>query len=218
MELPPWLKIENLIGSLNFTGWFRGWFVKQEFHQTISITINIPIKEELGLGTIESLGHSKPLSQKVEVKFTPDHARLVSKVNLVHQINNKNDYDFKEDYTWALYYIQHKPASDWPCNAAMRIAQAMQDIDFFSAFNGINDPDKKNKFDNLKTKINYLYNRIIQELRHTNKRGQIEKQFTAPYHTMLKKKPDVTNVNYEDVFNEFQNLLTELFNNFRLKE
>jgi len=26
MELPPWLKIENLIGNLNLSGWFKGWF------------------------------------------------------------------------------------------------------------------------------------------------------------------------------------------------
>jgi hypothetical protein len=26
MELPPWLKIENIIGNLRLSGWFKGWF------------------------------------------------------------------------------------------------------------------------------------------------------------------------------------------------
>ena len=30
MELPPWLKIENLIGNLDLSGWLKGWFKREK--------------------------------------------------------------------------------------------------------------------------------------------------------------------------------------------
>ncbi|KKR00318.1 MAG: hypothetical protein UU18_C0007G0023 [Parcubacteria group bacterium GW2011_GWB2_40_8] len=217
MELPAWLKIGNAIGKLNISGWFKGWFVKNEFHQTINVIVNLPVLNEPTIAKSDGNVSSKMSDDPKGVKLTDENILLISKINLVHKINNRGDYDFKGDFVWALYYIQYKPDSSWPCNAAVRIAQSMQDINFFHAFEVIEDPEEKSKFENLKKKINYLYDRIIQELRHTNKRGQIEKQFTTPYHTVLEKKPDLNNIKYAEIFKEFQSLLIELFNKYRLK-
>ncbi len=222
MELPPWLKIENLIGNLNFTGWFKEWFKRKNITRIDNVTniinINLPAEIEPSVESPDNADQPKLVGQKAEVKFTTDQMELINKINIVHKINGVNDYDFQEDYKWALYYIQHKPANDWPYNAALRIAQAMQDIDFFSAFEEINDPERKNQFDDIKNKINYLYNKIIQELRHTDKRNQIERQFKGTYHNVLQKKPKIENAHYEDIFNEFQDLLIKLFDNFKLKQ
>ncbi len=214
------LKIKNLINKLNFSSWFHNWFVyKKSVHQlNITYNINLPAIDEPSVGLPENADQPKLINRRAGVEFTTDQVRLIAKVNTVHKINGRNDYDFQDDYKWALYYIQHRPADDWPCNAALRIAQAMQDIDFFSAFEEINDPKKKDEFDDIKRKINYLNNRIIQELRHTNKRNQIEKQFKAPYHFVLQKQPKIKDADYEDVFNEFQDLLIKLFDNFKLKQ
>jgi len=214
------LKIKNLINKLNFSSWFHNWFVyKKSVHQQVNIIykINLPAKTKPSVELPENADQPKLMDQQAEVEFTTNQMGLITKINTVHKINGRDDYDFQEDYKWALYYIQHKPADDWPYNAALRIAQAMQDIDFFSAFEEINDPEKKDEFDDIKRKINYLYNRIIQELRHTNKRNQIERQFRAPYHNVLQKKLKIKDTDYEDVFNEFQDLLIKLFDNFKLK-
>jgi hypothetical protein len=39
-SLPPWLKIENLIHSLNISGWFKGWF-KRESNNYVQTQINV---------------------------------------------------------------------------------------------------------------------------------------------------------------------------------
>jgi hypothetical protein len=41
MELPSWLKIENIIGTLNFKNWFKGWFRKEnKTHIGDTYTVN----------------------------------------------------------------------------------------------------------------------------------------------------------------------------------
>ena len=141
------LKIKNLINKLNFPSWFHNWFVyKKIVHQPVvnnTYYINLAPKIEPSIKSSDNIDQPKSMNQRARVEFTRDQMRLITKINTVHKINGKNDYDFKKDYEFALYYIQHKPANDWPCNAALRIAQAMQDIDFFSAFEKINDPEKK---------------------------------------------------------------------------
>ncbi len=218
------LKIKNLINRLNLSSWFCNCsIIKKSSRQQVNInTINITTNIYLPPGgepSIEYASAQDPPKQQetkktIQIRFTDKQLRLINKVNEVHRILGKYDYDFKEDYKWALYYIQYKPAEDWPYNAALRIAQAMQDIDFFSAFKEIKDPEKQETFNSIKSKLNYLYNRIIQELRHTDKRRQIERQFISQYYSVLEKRPVI---NYEEIFNDFENLLITLFDNFKLK-
>ncbi len=219
---PVLFKIKNLINKLNIPSWFNNWFVfKKSFQQQIYITynttINFPPKKEQIVEMPKDTERPKLRDERAEVEFTEDQIRLITKINIAHKINGF-DYDFREDYKWALYYIQKKPTTDWPYNAAMRISQTMQDIDLFGAFEEPEAPDKKNYFNKIKSNINYLYSKIIQELRHTDKRNQIEKQFKGPYHNIMQKKPNIKDSDYEDIFNGYQNLLIELFQNFPLKK
>lgn len=218
MELPWWFKISNVIKKLDISNYFGNWsFGKKEDHRTfINLNLNIP---STGTPTVEDFsnnGKPKIEEKSRNVEVTEAQSNFITSINEVHRLNGLN-YDFKEDYKWALYYIQNKPSEDWQYNAAVRIAQAMQDVDFFGSFAEINDINKKEEFDNLKRKIDYLYNRIIQELRHINKRGQIEKQFKTPYHDRLEKEPSINKFIYEEIFADFQSLLIELFNKFLLK-
>ncbi len=217
MDLISWLKI-NVVKNLDISGWFKNWFNKTEITiTTVNVNLNIPLASSPSVGVSDDLTPPNLSETTAKISFSTDQLNLISKINEVHRIHKLINYDFKEDYKWALYYITHKPAVDWPYNAAIRIAQALQDVDLFSSFEDEKDPEKKDEFNNLKHKINYLYNRIIQELRHTNKRGQIEKQFKAPYHNELGKEPRVENADYEQVFDDFQDLLMQLFGTFKLK-
>ena len=218
MDLFSWLKIGNLIKNLNLSEWFKEWFSRTNKINInkLYIYLNLPT-ENKPIVEFSNDGKQPILHKQVKVQFTNEQMELINNINKVHKISGRSNYDFQQDYKWALYYIQYKPASDWPYNAALRIAQAMQDIDFFSAFEEIKDPKKQEIFNDIKSKLNYIY-RMIQELRDTNKRNQIEKQFKAPYHNILQKEPELKDSDYEDIFNEFQNLLIELFSKFNLKQ
>lgn len=216
MEFFSLLKI--IIKNLDLSGWFKNWFHKTEANNqlTVNVYVNIPVERDPTIGSLEDAQKLVLEDTSKVVTFTKDQLYLIEKINQSHKLNGRNDYDFTEDYKWGLYYILHKPMEDWQYNAAIRIAQAMQDVDLFGVFEKIGDPEKKEEFQMLKRKINYLYNRIIQELRHTNKRGQIEKQFRAPYHNEMKKEPQISDSDYESIFQDYQNLLIELFSKFKL--
>ncbi len=213
MELFSWLKLK--IKNLSLT------FFSFRYKREINIInyyffLNLPDNQQ-NISKLSKPQSNNDISNRIEIELNQTQQFLVDKINTVHKINGKN-YDFSNDYIWALYYIKTKPDEGWPYNAALRIAQAMQDIDFFGAFEEIDNLEKQDVFNDIKNKLNYIYNRIIQELRHTNKRNQIEKQFKAPYHNILHKEPELKDSDYEDIFNEFQNLLIQLFLNFKLKD
>lgn len=231
MELPTWLKLENIIKNLSLSNWFNSWF-KYENKRQVGKEINIKkveihnhnykqiILSPNADATLKIIEADKIPSQKIQTKefeFTDEEKYLISKVNKVHALCGKSDFSFERNYRQALNHIRNKPSDDWHECVAKDIAQAMQDIDFFNAFEKITDPEKLDDFNFFKTKINYIYNNLIQELRHTNKRGQIEKQFKGPYCNILDKKPIITESQYEDIFDDFQELLMKLFKNFKLK-
>lgn len=232
MDLPPWFKIENLIGNLDLSGWFGGWFKQKNIKQVdkeINIKKieiyqkNIQIISPLKIDVASKIAITDEVpSREIETKefeFTDEEKYLISKVNEVHTLCSKPDFNFESDYRSALHHIRNKPSpKDWFYSAAMHISQAMQDIDFFDAFEGRDNPESINSFDFLRKEIEYIYNRLIQELRHTNKRGQVEKQFKGAYHVILDKAPKITDHNYEEIFNVFQDLLIKLFQKYKLKD
>ena len=144
MEWSNWLKFYSLVKNLDISGWFGNWFNKIEVKNQVKIEfiINIPLKQESSIGSSEGIQLS-PKEKSESIKFTKDQLSLIPNINCVHKLNKfRNNYDFTEDYKWAIYYIQRKPRDDWQYNAAVRIAQSMQDIDFFSAFEEVSKPEE----------------------------------------------------------------------------
>ncbi len=219
MILPGWPNIDFKIKKLNVSGWFKGWFSKTEVNIVISSTVNIPpANPSPSTAPQEDALLQKPSDKSSAIILSSAQLKILAGVDRVHRINGNNSYSFEDDLKWGLYYLQNKPAKDWPVNAAARFSQAMQDIIFFDAFVVPNDREKRTQFDEIKKRLNYILNRHLHELRHTNKRGQIEGQFKSPYHVQLDRQPEIRDNDYEMVFDDFQNLLAELFDNFNLKE
>jgi len=185
MELPSWLKIENLIGKLNLSGWFR--YEKKEN----SITNNYNIQNQTIILSLNVNGSPKIIDAKevpvqeitttkeIEFEFTDGEKSIIDKVNQIHKLN-KSNYDFKESYELALQHIKNKSSSDWFVTAATHMANAIQSGDvnlgievFFNSFQAEQDPQKVDTFSKSKEKIKYCYERL-QNIRHVDKSGELK--------------------------------------------
>ncbi len=152
-----------------------------------------------------------------EFSFTVKQRYLISKINKVHDIvRPKYGYDFTEEYKTALLCISEKGRM-WQYHAAIHLANCMQDIPFFEAFKNVEE-ERMDKFISLKGEILAIYNESIQEMRHTDKRGRMKKQFESKFNRKFGIEPKITDEYYEVIFDKFQELLIELFNNFELKK
>lgn len=227
MELPPWLKIENLIGNLNFSGWF-----KRENKKQVGNEVHIG-KVEIQQNYIQMLptnvdeapkriNADKIFDEKVEIEepeefeFTVEEKYLILKINKVHMLCGCQGFDFEKNYKQALNHIRNKPSKDWYECAAKDMVLVKENIDLFCVFEEIKDPERREMFEWYKKSINYLY-KIIQKIKHSNKRGNIEEEFLSSYDKKLNNDV-MTSEKYEDIFNQFQNLLIDLFKKFKLKD
>lgn len=226
MELPSWLKIENLIGNLNFSGWF-----KRENKKQVDNEVHIG-KVEIQQNYIQMLptnvdevpkriNADKIFDEKVEIEepeefeFTDEEKYLIMKVNKVHILCNRPEFNFEKNYKKALNHIRNKPSDDWYECAAKDIVQIKEGIDFFCVFKEIKDPKEKELFKKCKGDVNYLYS-IIQDIKHCDKRGNIKDKFSSAYDKRFNNNV-MTKEKYEEIFNNFQTLLVELFKKFKLK-
>jgi hypothetical protein len=231
MELPPWLKIENLIGNLNLAGWFSSWF-KRENKKHINAGINIEnLKIVLSINpneTAKIISADEIPSQEIqatieaEYKFTSDEKIIIEKVNQIHKINGSN-YNFENSYRSALQHIKNKSASDWFVTAAAHMANTIQSGDtslgiecFFNSFEIETDPQKEQIFIGLKEKIKYCYDRL-QNLRHVDKSGELKEHMIPEYSRKISGQDQIPDQDYQQIFTDFQNLLRELFFKFKLK-
>ena len=234
MELPPWLKIENLIGNLNLSGWFKGWF-KRENKKQVRAGINIERVETLNIQinttedeTVKIVGHDEipfqevKMREKDEIKLTSESYTLISKVNEVHKLNGST-YDFESSYKLASEHLKNKLSPDWPVTAATHMANAIQSGDvtlgvelFFNSFEEERDPEKIPKFNALKDKIKYCYERF-QNLRHVDKSGDLVKHLVPEYKRILLDQDKVSDEDCEQIFTSFEALLQELFRDYKLK-
>jgi hypothetical protein len=220
MELPPWLKIEQLIGKLNLSGWFREWF-KKENSVNIGTVVSVNKVIVLSLNPTEkpkSISEDK-IYQKVgseEIEFTVEEKFLISRINRAHSLCGRPGFNFETNFKQALNHIRKKPTSDWYECAAKDMVQAKEYIDLFGTFKEVEDPEKKVLFDSFKTDVDYLYG-IIQGIKHGDKVRSIEEEFLTPYDKKLKNKI-MTDETYEKIFKDFQDSLIKLFNKFKLRD
>lgn len=234
MELPPWFKIENLIGSLNLSGWFKGWFKREEkkevaaginIEKVETLNISISVTEDKIVKVVQ--GHEIPfpevkITEKEEAKLTPESYTLVYKINQVHKLNGST-YDFEASYKLALEHRKNKSSSDWHVTAAAHMANAIQSGDvnlgpelFFKSFEEETDPDKVAKFNGLKDKIKYCYDRL-QNFRHVDKSGELVEHLVPEYRRKLLDQTTVNDDDCEQIFKSFEELLQELFRDYKLK-
>ncbi len=211
MELPSWLKIiESLIGNLNISGWFRGWFTKVNIEKIFILPVNIG--EEPKIVDIPRQG----IETGIQEEFTDEERYLIAKINKAHELCGCNGFDFEKNYRQALNHIRKKLSEDWYECAAKDMVLVKENIDFFSAFKEVDDPKEKESFEGYKKDINYLYD-IIQKIKHSNKRGSIEEEFLSPYDKKFNNVV-MTDERYQEIFDKFQKLLIELFKKFKLKD
>ncbi|HBR78873.1 MAG TPA: hypothetical protein DEA46_00395 [Candidatus Moranbacteria bacterium] len=229
MEFPAWLKLENIIKNLNFSNLFNGWFkrenikhVKNEINIEKVISYNVVLSDNPN-DKPEKINQNNPIFQKIEsvdqqvFEFTSEESFLLVSVNKIHVLCGRSDFNFEKNYKQALNHIRKKLTSDWYECAAKDMVQVKESIDFFSAFMEPENPEKKDEFKKRKENINYLYG-IIQEIKHSNKRGNIEEKFLSPYDKRLNNNNVMTNEKYEGIFKDFQISLVDLFKEFKLKD
>lgn len=230
MELPPWLKIENIIGNLRLSGWFKGWFkfgnrIETNTTNNYNIQIILPVDAN---GTPEIIRADDislqviKIVEKPEFEFTDDQKYLIDMVNKIHALNNYPEYDFENDYKQALLHIKNKGV-DWHVNAASHMANAMQSGGvtlgvniFFQSFKNEDEPQKIARFDDLKVKIKYCYERL-QNIRHVDKSGELKERMITEYNRKIYGQDTIPDQDYQIIFIDFQNFLLELFRNYQLK-
>lgn len=231
MELLTWLKIEigNLIGKLNLSGWF-----KYENKRQNNVTNNYNIQNIQIILPLDANGKPKVISAKeipvqeivptkeVEFEFTSEEKFIIDKVNQVHRLNN-SDYDFEDSYKLALQHLRQKTSPDWFVTAATHMANAIQSggvnlgIEiFFNSFQTEEDLQKAETFTMFKEKIKYCYERL-QNIRHVDKGGELKEHMIPEYRRKICEQDKISNEDYQQIFSDFQNLLTELFKNYNLK-
>lgn len=224
MDLPPWLKIENLIGKLNLRGMFK--YERKQINITNNFNIQIV---SLPLNTDESpkSGQGVPVQKvnpikEIELEFTDTEKIIIAKVNQIHRLNN-SDYDFKDSYRLALQHIRQRSSPDWFVIAAAHMANAIQSggvnlgiENFFNCFETEDDPKRSEVFARFKEKIKYCYERL-QNLRHIDKSEELMEHMIPKYRRNIYGQEKITDEDYNQIFTDFQNLLVELFKNYKLK-
>lgn len=147
-------------------------------------------------------------------KLSGEEEYLVTRINRVHILCGRREFDFRKNYKQALNHIRNKPSDDWYECAAKDAVLFKEYVDFFSVFEEINDVEKRKLFEATKENIKYLYY-IIQEIKHCN-RGNVEKEFLCPYGDRFGK--EITNDQYERIFKDLQKQLINMFKEFKLKD
>lgn len=227
MELPSWLKIEKLNLKLNFSGWFKYQNTKQN-----NITNNFNIQfvlpsinsnEAIKVITSDEIPLQEVIkSVDIELEFTATEKSIISKINQIHKLN-KSSYEFEESYRLSLQHIKNKSSPDWYVTAASHMANAIQSGDtelginiFFDSFENEEEPKKKESFIVIKDKIKYCYKRL-QNMRHVDKSGELKNIMIPEYSRLIYGQDKITDEDYVQIFKDFQDLLLELFNNFKVK-
>ena len=239
MELPPWLKIENLIGNLNLSGWFKGWFRHENKSHIYTKTyigkvdlhinkIEIISPSEYKLPTastiikdLSGLSGIRELKSSLEQNFSVDETFLIEKINRVHALNGRKDYDFRVDYGQALYHIRKRPSpSDWFVTAAVFISNSVPDggiRNIFNCFEKISDPDKKSILDDYKKNLQTSYN-ALQTLRHADKKDDLRQFFLTSYEREILKTTEIPAERLEPLFKKFESDLLQIFQTYKLKD
>jgi len=228
MELPPWLKIENIIGKLNLSGWFNKNIEQNNTTNNfnkIDIKIILPANsnETAEITSEDEIPLQKVIDDReLELELTTEQKFIVSKINQIHKLNGSN-YDFENSYKLSLQHIKNKLSADWFVTAATHMANAIQSGDvelgisaFFDSFQAENDPEKSTVFLELKEKTKYSYARL-QNLRHVDKSGEFKKSIISEYQRKMHEQDKISNEDYQQIFTDFQDLLLKLFYNYRIK-
>ena len=202
MELPPWLKIEKIIDNLNLSGWFKGWFGYEnktyigKLHID-KIEIILPSKYELSeVATKDSpdLNNIKELKNSDEQSFSADEKFIIEKINRIHTLNGRSDYNFGIDYGQALYHIRKKPSpNDWFVTAAVFMSNAVPDggtRNIFNCFKKVSNPDKKDDWKQI---------------------------FLTTYEREVSKITEIPSERLEPLFKKFESDLLEIFKTYELK-
>lgn len=239
MEFPLWLKLESIIKKLSFSNWFNGWF-KYENKKNIEKEINIERVEinynvSLSINPNEDLKRidpDVPTTQEIKsdesefdiskIEFTDRQKSIIEGVNGIHKINGNYEYNFENDYKNALYHI-HKKQKNWHITAAAYIANAIQSGSkklgislFFESFVVDEDQEKMQAFSEIKGKIEYCYKRL-QNLRHTDKNGELKEHMISEYCRKIYNQENIADLEYQRIFIDFENLLFEVFDSYKLK-
>jgi len=222
MELPSWLKIENIIGKLNLSGRFKYESRKQVINiQKVEVHNHITILPANVEGRPKIVKEDEIFEERIkteeqkEFEFSDNEKYLITKINKVHELCGCRGFDFSKNYRQALNHIKNKPSDDWYECAAKDMVLIKENISFFSAFQEIKDPSKIELFKNYKQNISNLYD-SIQKIKHSNKRGSIEEKYLSPDDKLNNLK--LTDKEYEEIFGDFQKYLIELFKKFKIKK
>lgn len=227
MELPSWLKIENLTGKLNLSGWFR--YEKKEN----SIVNNFNLSNTQIILSLDANESPKfiekneipvqEVTKKSDFKFSDSEKFIIDSINQIHRLNSSS-YDFSVDYGQALEHLQKKAPSDWFMTVALHMANAIQSGDtelglqkFFNYFQLDDDTRKIEEFIVIQEKIKYSYKRL-QNMRHADKSGELKEHMISQYRRIIHEQDKIPDDDCHLVFIDFQNLLMNLFKNYKLKE
>lgn len=225
MEWPPWLKIENIIGKLNLSTFFR-YEGKKETNITnnhYNIQITVKSTEVVKVVASEIPLQKIAISEETEPELTDEEKVIIEGVNKIHRLNGSS-YDFENSCRVAIQHIKNKASTDWFVSAAVHMANTIQSgginlgIElFFDSFQTEEDPNKVSKFVGLKDKIKYCYG-VLQNLRHVDKSGALKKRMIPEYQQVVDEKDEVNNDDYDKIFKDFQNLLIQLFTEYKIKK
>lgn len=206
-------KIQKLLGSLKVSLSLQDVlsFKKIETHIHIHNTFIEPQSAQSLISAIpEGVEQTVGVLPSTTAQLNPNQQYFVQKINELHAANGRN-YDFTADYSWYLQHKSSKATDDWMVSAAVRLAQCIQDSNFFRSFPEPDNPRSAEKLRAYLQRISYLYG-IIQEIRHTDKQGKLAQEFQTPYDRAMGAEPNHETIDYEKkVFDEFEALLIEFF-------
>ena len=147
-----------------------------------------------------SYNSDKEQNPSVETfKFDVSERFLISKINEVHLICRHNNFNFSYYYKNAMEHFRKRMSNDndWKECVSLNMVKFKEDVDFFSAFEDIDDPEKIKQFEYYKKIINELY-KYMQKIKY----GHIE---------------GINNKDYSGKFKDLEQILVSLFEKFKLK-
>jgi hypothetical protein len=226
MDWPSWFKTDSVVKNLNISGWFKDW-LKFEKNINIEVANNfyqlpeqlIPQKKQI---EAEEVINNSILEAKVETRsiiFSDDQELLIDRINKIHLLKGRGDYDFRKDFGAALNHIRNKPSpNDWYNSAALFICNAIPDggtRNIFDCLKKTDDPEKNTALKEYKTRIQGSFTEL-QKLRHADKKSNFNEEHLTPYEIKIGKK-DIPDERISELFQQFEADLIDIFKKYEVK-
>jgi hypothetical protein len=155
------------------------------------------------------------------INLTRQQKVILRGVNKFHKLMDM-EYNFEPYFKEAIMLYTNKPNSFWFSHAANQVVDCIQTLGIDKLFSSFNLEDLEirdlEEFEQLKTRITYLYSDILMKLKHNDKKKELPDEFISTFDRRIKYTEEIDTNKYEEVFKIFEEDLFFLFTKFDLKE